>query len=132
MEWATRQRWGKLRIDFISDTNILIYVHEGNKLIEPFLKYNFGISFITEIELLGFGGLTSIEEDKLRQLIKDCYELGWNNDVKEQAILLRKKYVVKLPDAIIAATAIVHELPLVTADRGLVKIEELDLIFLDV
>jgi predicted nucleic acid-binding protein len=121
-----------MRIDFIADTNILIYVHEGNKLIEPFLIYNFGISFITEIELLGFGGLTSVEEDKLRQLIKDCYELGWNNDVKEQAILLRKKYVVKLPDAIIAATAIVHELPLVTADRGLVKIEELDLIFLDV
>ncbi len=25
-----------MRIDFIADTNFLIYVHEGNKIIEPF------------------------------------------------------------------------------------------------
>jgi len=42
-----------MKIDFIADTNFLIYVHEGNKLIEPFMAYNFGISFISEVELPG-------------------------------------------------------------------------------
>jgi len=46
-----------MKIDFIADTNFLIYVHEGNKIIEPFLDYNFGISFISEVELLGFKGI---------------------------------------------------------------------------
>jgi hypothetical protein len=43
-----------MKIDFIADTNFLIYVHEGNELILPFLEYNFGISFISEVELLGY------------------------------------------------------------------------------
>lgn len=43
-----------MNIDFIADTNFLIYLHEGNKMVEPFLEYSFGISFISEIELLGY------------------------------------------------------------------------------
>lgn len=29
-----------MKIDFIADTNFLIYVHEGNKISEPFLDYD--------------------------------------------------------------------------------------------
>lgn len=54
-----------MKIDFIADTNFLIYVHEGNKITEPFLVYNFGISFISEVELLGFNGITKLQETKL-------------------------------------------------------------------
>lgn len=28
-----------MKIDFIADTNFLIYVHEGNKIIEPLLNF---------------------------------------------------------------------------------------------
>lgn len=42
-----------MKIDFLADTNFLIYLHEGKSFITPFLNYNFGISFISEIELLG-------------------------------------------------------------------------------
>ena len=42
-----------MKIDFIADTNFLIYIHEGNDIVEPFLDYSFGISFISEVELLG-------------------------------------------------------------------------------
>ena len=38
-------------IDFIADTNFLINVYEGNKIVEPFLDYNFATSYISEIEL---------------------------------------------------------------------------------
>lgn len=51
--------------------------------------------------------------------------------IKEQVIELRKKYTIKLPDAIIAATSIIYSIPLVTADKGFSKIEELDLILIE-
>ena len=52
-----------MKIDFIADTNFLIYFHTGNKTVEPFLNYNFGISFISEVELLEFSGITEAEEN---------------------------------------------------------------------
>ena len=107
-----------MKIDFIADTNFLIYIHEGNNIVEPFLEYNFGISFISEIELLGFKGLSKSDETKLTKLINDCFLIEWNTRIKAQTIQLKRKYHLKLPDAIIAATGLVYEIPLVTADKG--------------
>jgi len=121
-----------MKVDFVADTNFLIYVHEGDKFVEPFLEYNFGISFISEIELLGFSGLTISEEKKLKSLLADCFLIEWNNTIKEKTIELIKKYGLKIPDAIIAASGIWLNVPLVTADKGFSKIKELDLILLEI
>lgn len=121
-----------MRIDFIADTNFLIYAHEGQKIIEPFLEYDFGISFISEVELLGFKGITKSEETKLKQLIGDCFTIEWSSKLKERTIELRKKYSIKLPDAIVAATSMIYGVTLVSADKGFSKIEELDLILIEV
>ena len=120
-----------MKIDFIADTNFLIYIHEGNSIIEPFLEYNFGISFISEIELLGYHGISNQEEIKLRSLLNDCFQIEWNSKVKEQTIQLKRKYKIKLPDAIIASTSLIYEVPLVTADKGFSKIIELDLVLIE-
>lgn len=121
-----------MKIDFFADTNFLIYVHEGNKIVEPFLAYNFGISFISEVELLGYKGITKPEEIKLKQLINDCFIIDWNGKIKEQTIQLRRRFIIKLPDAIIASTSLVYGIPLVTADKGFSTIEGLDLILVEV
>lgn len=121
-----------MKIDFIADTNFLIYVHEGNKLVEPFLAYNFGISFISEVELLGYSGITKPAEIKLQQLISDCFIIDWNAKIKEQTIQLRRQSSIKLPDAIIASSCLVYGIPLVTADKGFSGIKGLDLILIDV
>jgi len=121
-----------MKFDFIADTNFLIYVHEGNKIVEPFLEYNFGISFITEVELLEFKGITKTEEIKLKNLLNDCFLIEWNTKIKEQTIELRKKYSLKLPDAIIASSPIVYGIGLITADMAFSKIEELDLILIEI
>ena len=71
-----------MKIDFIADTNFLIYLHEGNEIIEPFLEYDFGVSFISEIELLGFHGLSKLEEEKLESLLSDCFLIEWNSKIK--------------------------------------------------
>ena len=80
-----------MKIDFIADTNFLVYVHEGNENVIPFLNYNFRISFITEVELLGYKGISKNEEVKLKQIINDCFNIEWNSKIKEQTINLRKK-----------------------------------------
>ncbi len=120
-----------MKIDFIADTNFLIYVHEGKKIVEPFLVYNFGISFISEVELLGYSEITTREEIKLTQLINDCFIIDWNGKIKDQTIQLRRNYNIKLPDAIIASSCLVHGFSLVTADKGFSHIEGLDLILID-
>ena len=119
-----------MKIDFIGDTNFLIYVLEGKEDVLPFLEFDFSVSFISEVELLGYKGITKKDENNIRNLISDCFLLEWNSTIKNKTIDLRRKYKIKLPDAIIAATAIVYNSPLVTADEGYSKIKELDLISL--
>lgn len=75
-----------MKVDFIADTNFLIYVHEGSPEIAPFLEYNFSISFISEIELLGYVGLTAYEIKKLEDLVSDCQCFGWDSSIKYHTI----------------------------------------------
>lgn len=121
-----------MKIDFIADTNFLIYVHEGKEVVSTFLAYDFGVSFISEVELLGFTDITKAQEIKLTQLLNDCLCLYWNDRIKQQTIELKRKYSIKLPDAIIASTAIIYETPLVTADKGFSKITEIDLVLIEI
>ncbi len=72
------------------------------------------ISVITKIEALGFS-FKNIEEHKL--LLDICNELKvipLTDQIAEETINLRKNYKIKLPDAIIYATALVEKLPLLT------------------
>jgi predicted nucleic acid-binding protein len=52
-----------------------------------------------------------------------------NNAVESATIMLRKKHKIQLPDAIIAATAIVHELILITRnEKDFVKIPNIQIV----
>lgn len=120
-----------MKIDFLADTNFLINLHEGKPFIEPFLDYVFGVSFISEIELLGHKNISKNEENTLKQLLKDSFIFNFNDDIKHQTILLKQKHSIKLPDAIIASTAIIFQIPLITSDQGFKRIKEIDLILLE-
>ena len=114
-------------IDFVADTNALIYLLNGNSCMLPFLNKSLAFSVISEMELLSFSGITEEEENNIKALLNDCEEISLLKDVKDKAIELRKKYKTKLPDAIVAASAIVNNLPLITADKGFNQIQELNL-----
>lgn len=64
--------------------------------------------------------------------MNDCFLLEWSMKIKEQTINLKRKYSIKLPDAIVASTCLIFELPLITADKGFTKIKELDLVLIEV
>jgi predicted nucleic acid-binding protein len=113
--------------DFFADTNALIYLLNGNPCMSPFLHNKLSFSIISEMELLSFNKITSEEESNIKSLLSDCKEITLTGEIKEKAIEIRKKYKIKLPDAIVAASAIVNNLPLITADKGFNQIKELKL-----
>lgn len=117
-------------IDFIADTNFLIHIHEGNPIVEPLLDYRFAVSYITEIELLGKFSITKSEKSLLKSLLDDCFIFEMDSHIKSRTIWIRQHYKMRVPDAIIAATAIVYDIPLISSDSDYSKVKELDFIFI--
>ena len=114
-------------VDFLADTNALIYLLNGNPCMSNYLQKNLYVSVISQMELLSYSGITQQEEIHIKSLLNDCTEVLLTNEIKEKTIEIRKKYKTKLPDAIIAATAIIKDMPLITADKGFCQISDLTL-----
>ncbi len=86
----------------------------------------FYISVINKIELLGFAGITVNEELKFQELINAANVLDLDGDIVNSTIEIRKQRKTKLPDAIIAATALVNKLTIITRNtKDFDKIEGL-------
>ena len=103
---------------FVVDTNIFI-LRFNDRLADLWPRGEIICSIITEIELLSFSKLTSAEEALIRDTLAKLAIYGIDQDIKEEAIRLRRESGLKLPDAIIAATAICHQAVLVTNDAEL-------------
>jgi hypothetical protein len=73
---------------------------------------------ITKIELLGFNGATIEEQNVTETFIDAALVFSLNDAVINKTIALRKQLRIKLPDAIIAATAIVYDLTVITRNTG--------------
>ena len=74
------------------------------------------ISVITEIELLSFAGLADAQRGWLQRLIDDLEVIEIDGAVKQCAIALRRDHRLKLPDALIAASALTRDAVLLTND----------------
>jgi len=117
--------------NFLIDTNIIIYLTQGKLKISDFAKRggNLYISSITYIETLGYPFPNEDEEKAITNLCEMFERIFLTRKVEEQAILIRKFNKIKLPDAIIAATAMVHNLTLVTRNSDdFKKIQGLNLV----
>ena len=115
------------------DTNIVLYYLNGEKSLFPVLEERqLYLSFITQLELLSFHGITGTETEAINGFFNECTIIDITSRIKELTIELRKKYRLKLPDAIVAASAQYLNIPLITADKGIRRINEIDLIFFQV
>ena len=106
-------------MSYLFDTNVVIYYFNGltaDETLHDHLRESFRISIITEIEFLGWGefasqpGLYDLARDFLNQAT--VYPL--DRPIAEATIRLRQQFKTKTPDAIIAATALVHGLTVIT------------------
>jgi predicted nucleic acid-binding protein len=112
------------------DTNIVLYLLNGEETLIPLLEEkNLFLSFITQLELLGTRNLKDADVLKIKQFIGECTVIDITTEIKEQAINIRQKYNIKLPDCIILATSIWLNIPLITADQDFTKIDIADLIY---
>jgi len=101
------------------DTNILIEVLKGNSLIVDKLvsEQRYAISVVCAMELI-FGARDRTEVKKIEQALSQlqCYHI--TSSISRTALELVRNYSkshgLGIPDALIAATAIIEELPLLT------------------
>lgn len=123
-------------IKYIWDTNTVIYYlqQQFSPSAEKFMDNLVAearpvISAITEIELLCWKSVSEKDLEILRHFIDDALVIELEQPIKYRTADIRKKHKIKLPDAIIAATALVYELILVSRNTSDFKdIEDLQLI----
>ena len=111
------------------DTNIALYLLNSDTTIAELIDgRDIHISFITELELPGFEDLKEEGRSVIEELLSNCIIVDLNQATKSITIDLKQKNKLKLPDAIIAATSIYMNLPLISADKGFERIFDLQFI----
>jgi predicted nucleic acid-binding protein len=105
----------------LCDTNILIEFYKANPTVIQTLQRmgsaNIGVSVITKAELF-YGARDKQELAKIERHVALCHCYGLNIAISALFIELMSRYSlshkVSIPDMLIAATAISHELELYT------------------
>lgn len=72
------------------------------------------VSAISRVEVLGFHRIDSDDKQKLEDIFASLDVLTLDSDVIEEAVKLRQQRKMSLGDALVAATALIYGLPLVT------------------
>ena len=110
---------GKLLLD----TNVVLGLLKGQKADVAFLRkhadYSLYVSVITRMELLSFHSLGKEEEDAIQEFLDAVVVIPLSKDVEDVSINLRRATRRKLPDSIVAASAVVSGAILLTNDREL-------------
>ena len=109
---------------YLLDTNAVIYLVSG-RLVFPLPDGQYSVSIITEIELLSFSGMSAGEEQKIRDLLLLLDQVNLTDAVRDETIRLRRKNRLKLPDAIIAASALIQGAVLLTNDQSFSSVDGL-------
>ena len=121
-------------MQLLFDTNIFIY-HLNNQLptvgkglLRLGIAGQGAYSIISKIELLGFQQAEATDIQAQR-ILSRLVELPLTTAIADRTIDLRKHFKIKVPDAIIAATAMEYSLQLVTRNTtDFNEIETLSLI----
>jgi predicted nucleic acid-binding protein len=101
---------------YLIDTNVLIDAQtkklpeNGLLFLTEIINDNFTVSFVTYIEFLGYKDATLAMEEFIA--LANVIEV--NKAIIDITITLRKTSTIQLPDAIIAATALVSDYTLIT------------------
>ena len=86
-------------------------------LIDAALVSPLQLSVIVEIELLSWVTGDKELDNDIRKFISQAILINLSDDIVQQTIKLRRHYKgLKLPDAVIAATAIVHSFTLLSTN----------------
>jgi predicted nucleic acid-binding protein len=117
--------------EYLIDTNAVIDYLDNklpNKAAELIDGIEAKVSVITRMELLAWPGASKKQSLILNEFVDAAEVFNLEEQVILKAIEIRKATKTKLPDAIIAATALVHKLTLITRNtKDFEKVSGLEL-----
>ena len=105
---------------YLLDTNVVIgflnasLPETGMQFLNDIIDNSSCISVITKMEALGFNFETAREQNTMEAFIGNATMLDMENMIVIKTIEIRKSIKITLPDAIIAATALVYDLTLLS------------------
>jgi predicted nucleic acid-binding protein len=115
---------------FLLDTNAVLYILGGDEVLAELLNdERLYISIITEMELLSYKSITVKEKQLIKSFLANFIVVNINDEIRDQTIEIKKYSNLKLPDSIIAATAIILDIPFVTSDKQFRTITNLNLVY---
>jgi len=105
---------------YLLDSNIIIYHLNNDTTVTEFLFENIEychISVVTYIEVLSFNFPSTYSENIAQELLNSFKVIDTNKNIASQSIKNRKTKKIKLPDNLIASTAQVFSMTLVTRNE---------------
>ncbi len=109
---------------YLLNTNLLIYYsrnefknEETKILIRKILNESFNISFITQIEFLGWQKHTEESIAQATEFINSANTYQLNDEIIDKTISIRRGKNIKIPVAIIAVTCMINNLTLLTRNN---------------
>jgi len=102
------------------DSNILIYACQPkHSRLRHFIREHApSVSVITKVETLGYHDLSPQEKTALTTFFEAARVRILTSEITDRAMQLRQQRSLSLGDSLIAGTAMVHGLPLVTHNTG--------------
>ena len=83
----------------VLDTNIVLYLLNGDQNLFSFLdEMELFVSVITEIELLGFQGISDEDKLKIKYFLSDCTIVPLSFEIKDYCIAIKQTKKIKTPD----------------------------------
>lgn len=127
MQWLPNVRSAMPGKRYLLDTNALVALLEGHEALISLVQDAdwIGVSVINVLEFLGFDGLTEPDRLIFTELLSRIAVVDLNHaDAALMAHItaLRKTRSLKLPDAIVMASAAIHQATLMTKDAALIKL----------
>ena len=117
------------------DTNAIIYYLKGDKDVAGTFRDIFSravpiyISAVTELELFSFQSISSQELENIENILKTIVTISLDSRMARIGGSLRRQYQLKVPDSIIAATAMLTGTILITRNiKDFRKISALQLL----
>jgi predicted nucleic acid-binding protein len=100
------------------DSNIIIYASqpEYGTLRDFIAEHVPAVSAVSYVEVLGYHKLSQKERSLFQEFFDTVTVLPLEQEVLDEAVALRQQRKMSLGDALVAATANVHRLSLVTHD----------------
>lgn len=98
------------------DSNVIIYSAEPQyqQIRDLIARTSPSVSAISYVEVLGFPRITSLQIAEFTAFFAKAPVFAIDQPILDQAVLLRQQRRMSVGDAIIAATALVHDETLVT------------------